>query len=63
LCLDGDDAGRDAVPLFNLELTRAGIEVVDMDLTQYREQPDQKIDPGNCPEQAISDLKNYLGVP
>lgn len=59
LCLDGDDAGRAAVPYFTLEMKRQGITVADMDLTRYGQ---DKVDPGNCCDQAIEDLRNFITV-
>lgn len=63
LCLDGDQAGRAAGPLFTSALQNSGIVVADMDLTRYKKNPDdddEKIDPGNAPDEVIRDLKHFL---
>lgn len=60
LCLDGDRAGREAVGLFTKEFRKYGITVADMDLTQYRSSPGQKIDPGNAPQEALNDMREFL---
>lgn len=57
LCLDGDRAGREAVPLFTQALQSEGITVTDMNLSQYGS---DKIDPGNAPDEVIKDLKSFL---
>lgn len=57
LCLDGDEAGRNAVPYFTGEFKKQGLTIADMDLTQYGT---GKIDPGNAPIEAINDLKHFL---
>lgn len=56
-CLDGDKPGRDATPYFTGEFRKQGLEVFDMDLRRYGE---GKIDPGNCPIEAVNDLKAFL---
>ena len=60
LAMDADRAGREATLRFAEEFRKWSLEVIDLNLAQYRQTPDEKIDPGNCPEQAIRDLKNYL---
>lgn len=57
LCLDGDRAGRESTPMFTAALQRNGIEVADMNLTQYGS---DKVDPGNMPQEAIDDLKFFF---
>jgi hypothetical protein len=63
LALDADRAGEDATRLFNAELTKWGFEVVDLGLKAYRKNPaddKEKIDPGDCPQEALDNLKRYL---
>lgn len=62
LALDADEAGRQATVVFNQEFKKWGFEIIDLNLTQYCKTPTDKIDPGNCPEEAIQDLKSYLGI-
>lgn len=57
LCLDGDEAGRVAVPFFTQALQSQGIKVADMDLRAYGT---DKIDPGNAPDDVARDLKHFL---
>lgn len=64
LALDADEAGELATKLFHSELNRWGFEVIDLGLRAYRTNPNnehEKIDPGNCPQEAIDNLKRYLG--
>jgi hypothetical protein len=57
LCLDGDRAGREAVPMFTQALQSQGIKVADMNLSNYGA---DKIDPGNAPDEVVKDLKHFL---
>jgi 5S rRNA maturation endonuclease (ribonuclease M5) len=64
LALDADAAGKAATKLFNQEFSKWGFKVVDLNLSSYRKNPQdetEKIDPGNCPQEALDNLKNYLG--
>jgi 5S rRNA maturation endonuclease (ribonuclease M5) len=63
LALDADPAGDLATKLFHGELNKWGFEVVDLGLKAYRKNPaddKEKIDPGNCPQEALDNLKRYL---
>lgn len=63
LALDADRAGDDATKLFNAEFTKWGFQVIDLGLKAYRKNPadeNEKVDPGNCPQEAVDNLKRYL---
>lgn len=60
LSLDADEAGQKALPEYVKLFEKYGIEVINFDLFSYTDSNNSKLDPGNCPEEAIQDLKNYL---
>ena len=62
LAFDADDAGRKATFDANRQFSDAGFNVVDLNLSQYLASPEDKMDPGNCPEVVIEDLHRYLGT-
>jgi len=60
LALDADDAGRGATPEFCHLLQRQGLRVFDLNLSRYLKDPKAKMDPGDCPDPVIEDLKNFV---
>ena len=63
LALDADQHGRESTPQYAEAFKRFGFEVIDINLTRYLENPrdpDAKMDPGSCPEEAIQDIHNFL---
>jgi DNA primase len=60
LVLDADEAGRKATSEFNRQFSEAGCNVVDLNLSQYLTNPEEKMDPGSCPDVVIEDLRRYL---
>ena len=63
LALDADQHGRESTPEYAEKFKAFGFEVVDVNLTRYLPDPtdpDAKMDPGSCPEEAIQDILNFL---
>lgn len=60
LSLDADPAGVAALPNYVSKFENAGFDVINFDLSNYKQKEEDKIDPGNCPLVAIEDLKAYL---
>jgi 5S rRNA maturation endonuclease (ribonuclease M5) len=64
LALDADQAGREYTPIYAQQFENYGFEVQDLNLTRYlpAEAPDTKMDPGDCPDEVIQDIKNFLST-
>lgn len=60
LALDADNAGIEALPKYVQKFEGFGFEVIHFNLFNYLAEGQDKLDPGNCPEVAIQDLKNYI---
>jgi hypothetical protein len=62
LCLDADEAGREATRGFTASFKKWGFGVWDMDMTRYLTTPEQTMDPGDCPMEVVEDLKKFIGT-
>ena len=63
LALDADTAGREATPRYAEAFKNFGFEVVDANLTRYMPEPvdpDAKMDPGSCPNEAVQDILTFI---
>lgn len=63
LALDADRAGREALAGFLASFDKHGVKVFDLNMSRYLKNPndpDEKMDPGNCPLEVIDDLKSFL---
>lgn len=60
LALDADRAGRDAVPGMTASFVKWGLQVYDLNMSRYLKNPEDKMDPGNCPQEVIQDLTDFL---
>lgn len=60
LALDADEAGREATFKHAERMKAVGLNVVDLNLSRYLTHPEQKMDPGNAPDQVLDDLRNFL---
>lgn len=60
LAFDADRAGQEAVPGVTKAFRNWGFEVYDLNMSRYLSSPNEKMDPGNCPESVIEDLKNFI---
>lgn len=60
LAMDADEAGRHATVGFTMSLQKWGIKVFDLNLTRYLKPGQDKMDPGDCPDEVITDLKRFI---
>jgi len=64
LALDADKAGRIGAPGFTQSFQKWGFAVYDLNMSKYLpnpEDPEAKMDPGDCPMEVINDLRSFIG--
>lgn len=59
---DADDAGRSAVPGFTASFQKWGFETFDLNMSRYLKSGQEKMDPGDCPQEVIEDLKQFIAT-